>query len=337
MEIVGPSGAGKSTLCAFLLMTTLLPRSFQLVTTHGGEAVSVPLGGRGGHAYLLSPASHPPLVPRIESALRAHIETRIAHTLAENGQRGDLRSPLISAAIDEQIAASLARLYVLQPRPRAIGWTLALQRVRRPSDDLGAPDLVVCDGFADGFWPERWEDEKGDRRRGPGGSRVRGLPDAGMKDVWDAVTALRRDTGAVVVLTAQGVRVGSMNCSPTDPLSRYPTRPSSSPNSRPRTRRRLCPAGQTQTRQRRGRSISSSRSSARQGRCSILPKRRSWMLCVLATTPHFRYSMPWSASLEARALRGLWRGPSGRLASRATGWFPSLVRRGSSTICGERQ
>ncbi|KAL1411428.1 hypothetical protein Q8F55_002384 [Vanrija albida] len=197
VEVVGPSGAGKSTLAAFLLMTWVLPRSFALVPAPGGEAVEVPLGGRGAHAVLLSPASHPPLVPRIEAALRSHIETRVAATLAETQPR-DLRAPLISGAIDELVGTSLERLAVLQPRPRALGWTLALRRAA-----LDAPGLVVCDGFSDAFWPERWEDEKGERRRG---ARVRGSQDATTKDAYEAVTALRRDAGAVVVLTAQGVR-----------------------------------------------------------------------------------------------------------------------------------
>jgi hypothetical protein len=70
------------------------------------------------------------------------------------------------------------------------------------------PDVVLCDGFADGFWPQRWAEEQAAPPAGTQARRkeVRGAGDAGMRDVWEAVTALRRERGAVVVLSVQGLR-----------------------------------------------------------------------------------------------------------------------------------
>jgi len=66
-------------------------------------------------------------------------------------------------------------------------------------------DLVVCDGFSDGFWPERWNDEKNKGK----GKRVgvRGSDDIGMQDVMENIKRLRKDLGAVVVLSVQGLWV----------------------------------------------------------------------------------------------------------------------------------
>jgi hypothetical protein len=93
-------------------------------------------------------------------------------------------------------------------------------------------DLVICDGFGDGFWPERWADEErasaGKRRRaapgpgpgsGPGTSTgngvtpgLRGAEDVGMRDVMDVIGRLRKDLGAVVMLSVQALWVSQALC-----------------------------------------------------------------------------------------------------------------------------
>jgi hypothetical protein len=103
------------------------------------------------------------------------------------------------AAIDKTVHDALARLAVLRPRPRAATWAVALRRLLAPTG-ADAPALVVADGLGDGFWPERWADE----------TRPRRTPEeAGMRDVWDALTTLRAQLGAVVVVTVQGLRPSS--------------------------------------------------------------------------------------------------------------------------------
>ncbi|BEJ01081.1 hypothetical protein CcaverHIS631_0509380 [Cutaneotrichosporon cavernicola] len=172
VELIGPSGSGKSTLSTFLLMTALLPPVLPQTT--------VPLGGRGMPASLLSPPSSPPL--RLADSMRAHIERCCAAAS---------HSPT-AQQVEGAVNAALARLTVLRPRPRAAHWAIALHRLLALRGD--APALIVVDGLGNGFWPERWADETKTTR------------DAGMRDVWDALTALRAQLGTVVVVTVQGLR-----------------------------------------------------------------------------------------------------------------------------------
>lgn len=204
VELIGPSGSGKTTVATFFLLTALLPSSLDLASAN------VPVGGRGMYAALLCPSSHAPPVPFLAATMRAHVERCFA--AADISTLPDAQSPEVQAAIGRVVDTALSRLVVLRPRPRAPHWAMALRRILTPPATLRgqegtqwAPALIVCDGFGDGFWPERWVEEEGGRRGG-GGTGLRKPEDASMRDVWEALTALRSELGAVVVITLQGLR-----------------------------------------------------------------------------------------------------------------------------------
>lgn len=198
-------------------MTTLLPPSLDLaLESLGSSAVhSVPLGGRNMHAALLCPPSQPPPIAFLASTMRAHVDRCYAATLDAGVNLPDPELRSVQAAIDQLVESALERLTVLRPRPRSANWAIALRRLLSPPDVLRhdgtvegprpAPAMVVCDGLSDGFWPERWVEEDGGVRRGSGAG-PRTAEEAGMRDVWDALTALRSELGAVVIVTIQGLR-----------------------------------------------------------------------------------------------------------------------------------
>lgn len=140
------------------------------------------------------------------------------------------------------MADALGRLRVVRVKARYLSWALALRRLLSPaprrsssrttpgtdpsSSPAGSEDqpdsslaLVVCDGLADLYWPERWaEEERGVKKRdgakaggwtGSTAARlgVRGAEDVGMREVMHGIGRLRKETGAVVVVSLQGLWV----------------------------------------------------------------------------------------------------------------------------------
>ncbi|KAK4690002.1 GPI-anchor transamidase subunit U, partial [Tremellales sp. Uapishka_1] len=105
------------------------------------------------------------------------------------------------------VSDAMKRLIVIQVLPRFRSWYLALLRILSPPSppekdhDMA---LVICEGFGDGFWPERWIEEqgKGKSRRREG---VASPDDIGMRDVLEVIDRLRKELGAVVVNTVQGL------------------------------------------------------------------------------------------------------------------------------------
>ncbi|KAL7421904.1 hypothetical protein Q5752_003676 [Cryptotrichosporon argae] len=183
IEVVGPSGSGKTAFLIFTLMTTLLPASVSVRGTR------VELGGRGSTAIFIHPNTHASIVPRLRAVMASHLRS--------------LAPALTAAGVAATISASLARLTVVRVRPRWSNWALALARVLAGLD--GAPALLVLDGLVDGYWPERWAEENSrrrDRARAPG---VRGTEDVGFRDVWDALVRVRKELGAVVFVSVQGL------------------------------------------------------------------------------------------------------------------------------------
>lgn len=71
--------------------------------------------------------------------------------------------------------------------------------------------LVVCDGFGDGFWPERWIEEERRGKRKVGVDGIRGGEDVGMRDVIEVIERIRRDLRSIVVLSTQGFWVSGLN------------------------------------------------------------------------------------------------------------------------------
>lgn len=140
---------------------------------------------------------------------------------AIHAQLGDIQyKPDLVRQVDGIVRAALGRLRVITLRPRYKHWGLALKALLSPDmSRVGggdALDLVVCDGFGDGFHHERHADERRRAGAGPssggggGGKKVpgvRGGEDVGMADVVQAINDLRTQMGSVVVLSIQGLRV----------------------------------------------------------------------------------------------------------------------------------
>ena len=200
---------GKTSFLIFLLMTTILPAS---LTLDSPRHLVVRLGGRNQHATLLLPVTHRvPILPLMR-AMRSHILSCVQNDLSTNLPP---TAPAILEAVDEAVRQALSRLNIIKVKPRWKNWALALRAVvdppqlhLDPSEYAGRDhgmSLVVCDGFGDAFYPERWADEdRGKRRRMVG---PRSGDDVGMRDVMDLIGRLRRELGAVVVLSTQGLWV----------------------------------------------------------------------------------------------------------------------------------
>ncbi|WVQ80736.1 hypothetical protein IAT38_002841 [Cryptococcus sp. DSM 104549] len=193
VELVGPSGSGKTSLLTFFLLTTLLPPS--LPPPHH----SIPLGGKGGHATLLQPITHRPLLPALRQAMRAHIRA-CAPILAE-------------ARVERVVEESLGRLTVGRVRPRWKELALALRGVldgAEPSGVAEAPegalDLLVVDGLGDGYYPYRWAEEERGKRQVGGEGQVVKADEVGMKHVMEGIGRVRKELGSVVVMSVQGLR-----------------------------------------------------------------------------------------------------------------------------------
>lgn len=151
---------------------------------------------------------------------------------------GDITyKPELVQQVDALVGEALGRLRVVRVgRARCRSWALALKSLaltpplrdrahrqvgqKEEEKEGGGLDLVVCDGFGDGFYPERWADEQSKLGSGAGGGGrkragvgLRGGEDIGMSDIMSAVNDLRREMGSVVVLSVQGLWVSPCPCS----------------------------------------------------------------------------------------------------------------------------
>jgi hypothetical protein len=121
-------------------------------------------------------------------------------------------TPYLASQIKLAVRDSLRRLTVVRTKPRWKSMYLALLALQHPpsheraGDEPRRLDMVVVDGFADGFWPERWVTEDRQQVEKAEG-RIRRPEDVGLRDVMAALEALRKEMGAVVVLTLQGLWV----------------------------------------------------------------------------------------------------------------------------------
>ncbi|RSH87238.1 hypothetical protein EHS25_003147 [Saitozyma podzolica] len=216
LEVVGPSGSGKTSILNFFLLTSLLPSSFRLPPTRTTSPTEIQLGGKSFHAALLHPETHRSPLPTLVRGMRAHITSCVESTLASSLKA--IRSDAdVARAMEDVVLESLRRLRVIKLKPRYKSWALALRTLHTPpyipSGHRGRGkerghrlDLVVCDGLGDGLWPERWaEEERGGRRKGTGkDAGIRAAEDVGMRDVMDGIGRLRKELGAVVVISVQG-------------------------------------------------------------------------------------------------------------------------------------
>ena len=219
VEMPADGLSGKTTLLNFLLITTLLPASISIrlpPPNMTGQVLDVPLGGKGTSAALLHPITHRSPIHAIAKGMKAHITSCVLDGLQDH-LRPRTITPETSRTIDHCVNSSLFRLNVVKVKPRWRQWLLGLRTILSPrslhldpsswTEENDHPlDLVVCDGFGDGFWPERWgEEERGPRKKAVGA--VRNAEDVGMRDVMDVIGRLRKELGAVVVLSVQGIWV----------------------------------------------------------------------------------------------------------------------------------
>ena len=186
---------GKTTMLLFLIMTSILPSQY---TFHYPNPIHLDLGGRDQYASFLYPTTHPSPIPILRKRLYEYVERAIVSQVGQIAMKPELVSQ-----IDQLVKESLGRLRVMRVKPRYKTWSLALKSLLYQKE--GGMDLVVCDGFSDGFWPERCNDEKNKGK----GKRVgvRGSDDIGMQDVMEDIKRLRKELGAVVVLSVQGLWV----------------------------------------------------------------------------------------------------------------------------------
>ena len=204
-----------------MLVTALLPSRIILQTPNPTQ---LDLGGRGQHAALIYPVSHRSPILKIEKGLRRYISNAI------HSNMGDINiKPNLQRQIDEIVEECMGRLRVIKLKARNKNWALALRALQlspphspprvqpgysrsegkgngRDEEREGGLDLVVCDGFSDGFYHDRSSDEHQHRlsRKKVG---VRGGEDVGMGDVIRAIDGLREGMGSVVVLSIQGLWV----------------------------------------------------------------------------------------------------------------------------------
>jgi hypothetical protein len=195
---------GKTTMLLFLLMTTLLPSTFNLKYPN---PIPVELGGRNSHAALIFPTSHPNPLPILQRRMRDTI------TSAVHAELGSINStPELEAQIDVLVKGCLGRLRVIRVKPRWKEWSLAMKSLlldrsaENEEENEGGMDLVVCDGFSDGFWAERWAEESTKARGMKSRIGIRG-GEVTIGDVMDDITRLRKDLGAVIILSVQGLWV----------------------------------------------------------------------------------------------------------------------------------
>jgi hypothetical protein len=203
IEISGPSGSGrvyltiklivgKTTMLIFLLMGSILPSQH---TFYYPNPIHLELGGRDQYASLIYPTTHPSPIPILRRRLYEYIERAITSQVGQI-----VIKPELVLQIDQLVKDSLGRLRVMRVKPRYKTWSLALKSLLYQKE--GGMDLVVCDGFADGFWPERCNDEGKRKRVG-----VRASEDIGMQDVMEDIKRLRTELGSVVFLSTQGLWV----------------------------------------------------------------------------------------------------------------------------------
>lgn len=207
---------GKTTFCLFLLLTRLLPSSMIIdLPSPNSHPVEVPLGGQNDQATIIVPTSHRSPIMQLEKHIRSHITGHILDSLAAN-LRPRTITPSLAETIDETIKGTLSRLRFIRVQPRWKTLLLALMSVLHPpsltidpsKENTDKLDILIIDGFVDGFWPERWhtEDRAADKRSD---SRIRGADDVGLKDVIRVLESIRKELGAVVVLTLQALWVSS--------------------------------------------------------------------------------------------------------------------------------
>lgn len=132
---------------------------------------------------------------------------------------------LLEDEVQKIVRQSLDRLEVVRLRPRWNSWALGLRRIVEVPPvctDDNKPQtvgLVVCDGFGDAYYPEKWAEEQYRFEKASGNTPavsaaalkgLRTMDDVGLPEVLAAVTAIRQHLGSVVILGVQGLWVSDV-------------------------------------------------------------------------------------------------------------------------------
>lgn len=183
------------------------------ITLHYPNPTTIDLGGKSQYAALIHPISHRSAIKKIEMGLRVYIRNAIQTNMGDIPFRPELLDQ-----IDVIIKEALGRLRIIRIKARYKNWALALQSLNYPPSGAGTNmdgikggmDLVVCDGFGDGFYPDRHAHERlqGPKRKIPG---IRAAEDVGIGDVMNSIKTLREQMGSVIVLSIQGIWVRSIS------------------------------------------------------------------------------------------------------------------------------
>ncbi|ODN94210.1 hypothetical protein L198_05064 [Cryptococcus wingfieldii CBS 7118] len=195
VEIVGTSGSGKSSLITFLILITILSATLP-------APLSTNLGGKEAQAMLFQPNTHRPILPLIRRAMEAHIKA------CAPGVEDDM--------VNSVIKDSMSRLRIWTGKPRWKDLALGIQSVLDETSPYTFPlsnsghalDLLAIDGLSDAYYLKRWSEEERGRRQQPHltGKAVE-MEDIGLRQVMEAIGAVRKELGSVVVMSAQSLRV----------------------------------------------------------------------------------------------------------------------------------
>ncbi|WVQ72477.1 hypothetical protein IAR50_002032 [Cryptococcus sp. DSM 104548] len=195
VELVGTSGSGKSSLIIFLLLITILSATLPV-------PFSTSLGGKEAHAMLFQPNTHRSILPSLRRAMEAHIRSCAP----------EVEDDVVNNVIRE----SMGRLRVWTGRPRWKDLALGIRSVLDETSPYCLPlansghalDLLAIDGLSDAYYPKRWSEEQRGRRQQPHltGKAVE-MEDIGLRQVMEAIGAVRKELGSVVVMSVQSLRV----------------------------------------------------------------------------------------------------------------------------------
>lgn len=205
LELQGVSGSGKTSLALFLAVTTSLPDVVTLKDSHD-QSREITIGGKGKSVVWIHPESHAGVASRMAMWMQAHVR----HCL------GTGQAQYFQQDVDSIVRSALSRITIIRLPHISIEigspydpLAATLMSLNTSGCDLrqGADEeisLLVVDGFGDDFWAGRLYRELA--RTANTTTSAGNIKDgAEMRDVVKALTDLRRDTGAVVVVTTQAI------------------------------------------------------------------------------------------------------------------------------------
>lgn len=231
-----PRSSGKTELLNLLILTRILPSSFNFnptsPTTQRTFPTPVHLGGSSLSClvFSLSPSS-PFSLLRLAHTLRSYILTRFDASAADLWPNISQRDRWTNKDldVDSLVTQALSRVRVWKGNGGVGSWELAvgLKRVEEvvreefgKEEELG---LVAVDNFGEGFFQDGWEFLQRSRA-GKDPSALQDVTTQPMYHVLKTLTSIRDNLGPLVVLTTQALLP-----SPPPPPSSIGNRPTINP------------------------------------------------------------------------------------------------------------